>query len=268
MLPAMRVVVALLLAAFIGAASPAPTGTVRLDEMSSPQVRDALLAGTRTIIVPVGGIEQNGPHMALGKHDFRVQALAARIAAELGDALVAPVMSYVPEGNISPPSEHMRHAGTISVPEAAFKAVLAGAARSFRQHGFTHIVLIGDSGNYQPALKALADELNREWRGSAARVFFIAEYYAAAQAPFHALLRAQGLSTAQIGSHAGAADTALLMAVDATHVWPQKMTPDAAGAAGVTGDPTRASAELGKSGLDLIVKRSVAAIRAATAATR
>ncbi|MEO7851484.1 MAG: creatininase family protein [Rubrivivax sp.] len=264
-LPAMRVVAALLLAICAGAAT---AGGVRLEEMSSPEVRDAIRAGTRTIIIPVGGVEQNGPHMALGKHDFRVQALAARIAAELGDALVAPVVSYVPEGNISPPTEHMRYAGTISIPEAAFKGVLAGAARSFRQHGFTHIVLIGDSGNYQPALKAVADELNREWRGGAARVHHIAEYYAAAQAPFHDLLRASGLSDAQIGSHAGAADTSLLMAVDSTHVWPKEMTPGNAKADGVTGDPTRASAELGKSGLDLIVKRSVAAIRAATAATR
>jgi creatinine amidohydrolase/Fe(II)-dependent formamide hydrolase-like protein len=236
--------------------------------MSSPQVRDAIRGGTRTVIIPVGGIEQNGPHMALGKHDVRVGALSARIAGELGDALVAPVVSYVPEGNVSPPSEHMRFAGTISIPEAAFKGVLIGAARSLRQHGFTHIVLIGDSGNYQPALKAVADELNREWRGGAARVHFIAEYYAAAQAPFHQLLRERGLSDAQIGSHAGAADTALLLAVDPSRVWPDRMKPGDAKAAGVTGDPTWASAELGKSGLDLIVRRSVAAIRAATAAPR
>jgi creatinine amidohydrolase/Fe(II)-dependent formamide hydrolase-like protein len=264
----MRVLAALLLAICTGTAWPATANTVRLEELSSPEVRDAIRAGALTIIIPVGGVEQNGPHMALGKHDFRVRALATRIAVELGDALVAPVVSYVPEGNISPPTEHMRHAGTISIPEAAFKGVLAGAARSFRQHGFTHIVLIGDSGNYQPALKAVADELNREWRGGAARVHHIGEYYAAAQAPFHDLLRANGLSDAQIGSHAGAADTALLMALDGARawVWPEKMTSGNAKAAGVTGDPTRASAELGKSGLDLIVKRSVAAIRAATAA--
>ncbi len=268
-LPVLRVVAALLLASCAITSWPAASSAVRLEDLSSPAVREAIRGGTRTIIIPVGGVEQNGPHMALGKHDFRVQALAERIAVELGDALVAPVVSYVPEGNISPPTEHMRYAGTISIPETAFKGVLAGAARSFRQHGFTHIVLIGDSGNYQSMLKAVADELNREWRGGAARVHYIGEYYAAAQAPFNALLREHGLSDAQIGSHAGAADTSLLMAVDGKHVWPDKMTPAGnAQAVGVTGDPTRASAELGKSGLDLIVKRSVAAIHAATAATR
>ena len=264
----MRVVL-ICLTCLLCAAAPLRAAPVFLQEMSSPQVRDAIGAGRRTIIIPVGGVEQNGAHMALGKHDFRVHLLAGRIAAELGNALVAPVVAYVPEGAVSPPTGHMRYAGTISIPEAAFKATLSGAARSFRQHGFTDIVLIGDSGNYQRLLKDVATELNREWKG-AAHAHFIAEYYAAAQAPFHQLLRARGLSDAQIGSHAGAADTALLMAVDASLVWPDKMPTNArdAEASGVTGDPTRASAELGKSGLDLIVQHSVAAIRKATAAPR
>jgi creatinine amidohydrolase/Fe(II)-dependent formamide hydrolase-like protein len=242
----------------------APT-SVYLDELSSAEVREALREGRRTIIIPVGGTEQNGAHMALGKHNFRVQALAGRIATELGNALVAPVVAYVPEGRISPPTEHMRYAGTISVPEAAFKAVLDGAARSLAQHGFTDIVLLGDSGNYQAALKAVAEALNRDWRQGPARAIFIADYYLAAQQPFHQLLRQRGLSDAQIGSHAGAADTALMLAVDGSRVWSAKMSPSAAG---VSGDPSRASAELGQFGTDLIVQHSVAAIRKATASPR
>jgi creatinine amidohydrolase/Fe(II)-dependent formamide hydrolase-like protein len=263
----MRLAIAVLVLLLVGPPLRAAAPQVFIEEMSSPEVRDALNAGRRTVIIPVGGVEQNGAHMALGKHDFRVHALAGRIAGELGNALVAPVVAYVPEGTVSPPSEHMRYAGTISVPESAFKAVLAGAARSFAQHGFTDIVLIGDSGNYQHMLKAVAAELNREWKGRPARAHFIAEYYLAAQAPFQKLLREHGLSDAQIGTHAGAADTALLMAVDASRVWADRMPRSErdASAAGVTGDPTRATADLGKSGLDLIVQHSVAAIRKATA---
>ena len=240
----------------------AAPASVYLQELSSTEVRDWLQQGRRTIIIPVGGVEQNGAHMALGKHDFRVHALAGRIAAELGNALVAPVLAYVPEGRIAPPTEHMRYAGTISVPEAAFKAVLDGAARSLAQQGFADIVILGDSGNYQAALKAVAEALNRDWKGGPARAYFIADYYLAAQAPFHQLLRERGLSDAQIGTHAGAADTALMQALDDTRVWPAKMAPPAAG---VSGDPARASAELGRLGTDLIVRHSVAAIRKATA---
>ena len=249
----------------LGLHAAALPASVYLQELSTTDVRDALRDGRRTIIIPVGGVEQNGPHMALGKHDFRVHALAGRIAAELGNALVAPVVAYVPEGRISPPTEHMRQAGTISVPEAAFKAVIDGAARSFAQHGFTDIVILGDSGNYQGALKAVADALNRDWQRGPARAHFIGDYYLAAQAPFAKLLREHGVSDAQIGTHAGAADTSLMLAVDASRVWPDKAS---AGAEGVSGDPRRASAELGKLGTDLVVQRSVAAIRQATAAPR
>ena len=254
----------LCLALHVSALHAAPA-SVYLQELSSTDVHDWLQQGRRTIIIPVGGVEQNGAHMALGKHDFRAHLLAGRIATELGNALVAPVLAYVPEGRISPPTEHMRYAGTISVPEAAFKAVLDGAARSFAQHGFADIVILGDSGNYQAALKAVADALNRDWKGGAARAHFIADYYQAAQAPFHKLLRERGLSDAQIGSHAGAADTALMLALDGSRVWPARMAPPAAG---VSGDPTRASAELGQLGVELIVQRSVAAIRQATAVPR
>ena len=103
-------------------------------------------AGKTTVIIPVGGTEQSGPHMAIGKHNTRAKALAGKIAVSLGNALVAPVLAYVPEGNIEPPTEHMGFAGTISISEDAFKNVLLGTARSFRKHGFTDIVLVGDHG--------------------------------------------------------------------------------------------------------------------------
>jgi len=256
---------ALLCLGLHAAAPAAAPASVYLQELSSADVRDALRDGRRTVIIPVGGVEQNGPHMALGKHNFRAHLLAGRIASELGNALVAPVVAYVPEGRIHPPTEHMRYAGTISIPDEAFRAVLDGAARSLAQHGFTDIVLIGDSGNYQASLQAVAARLNREWQGRGVRAHFIAAYYDAAQAPFAARLRDKGLSDAQIGTHAGAADTALMLAVDPSRVWPDKA---AARAAGVSGEPGLASAELGRLGTELIVQQSVAAIRKATAAPR
>ena len=83
--------------------------------------------------------------MALGKHNRRVMVLASRIAERLGHTVVAPVIAYVPEGNIDPASQHMRWAGTISISEAAFEASLEGAARSFRQHGFSDVVFLPDT---------------------------------------------------------------------------------------------------------------------------
>src|SRR5713226_7078432 len=72
--------------------------TVYLEELTWTELRALIGSQSTTIIVPVGGTEQNGPHMALGKHNVRVKALSEKIAATLGNALVAPVLAYVPEG--------------------------------------------------------------------------------------------------------------------------------------------------------------------------
>ncbi len=73
------------------------------------------------------------------------------IARRLGKTLVAPVIAYVPEGNIDPPEGHMTSPGTISLPEPVFAAVLEATARSFIATGFKTILFIGDSGGNQAA---------------------------------------------------------------------------------------------------------------------
>ncbi|MBI3714456.1 MAG: creatininase family protein [Betaproteobacteria bacterium] len=246
-------------------AEAAPSQSVYLEELTTAEVREAIRAGKTTIIIPVGATEQNGPHMTLGKHNVRVRVLAGKIAETLGDTLVAPVVAYVPEGAVSPPTGHMKFAGTVSIADAVFSGLLEGAARSFRQHGFTHIVLIGDHGGYQSQLKAVAEKVSREWVKSSARVLYIGEYYRASQQPFVQSLKAKGISDGQIGQHAGAADTSLMLAVDATQVRPERFADAAHGGAsvGVSGDPQPATAALGQAGVDLIVAQTAQAIRRA-----
>jgi creatinine amidohydrolase len=237
--------------------------TVYLEDMTWTEVRDAVAAGRTTIIVPAGGTEQSGPHMALGKHNVRAHVLAGRIATQLGNALVAPVLAYVPEGDVAGTSGHIRFAGTISVTPEAFKGILEGAARSFRRGGFRDIVLIGDHGGYQSELAAIAAKLNREWSATPVRVHFIAEYYKAGTEPFASVLRQRGLTDTQIGSHAGSADTSLMLAVDPRLVRADRMAQAPSAAEGTYGDPRAATAALGQAGVDLIVAASVNAIRRA-----
>ena len=234
--------------------------TVFLEDLTWTEVRDAIRAGKTTIIIPAGGTEQNGPHMALGKHNARVKVLSERIARGLGDALVAPVIAYVPEGAIVPPTGHMRYPGTITTPDDAFQKVLESAARSFRAHGFRHIVLLGDHGSTQAGQKAVAARLNREWAASGVRVHAIDEYYRAAETEVPQLFRGRGYRDAELGRHAGLTDTALTLGTDARLVRMDRLRPGQNGD-GVDGDPTRATAELGRAGADLIVSRTVDAIR-------
>jgi len=238
---------------------------VFLEELTWAEVQAAIRSGSTTILIPIGGTEQNGPHMVLGKHNTRARLLAGKIAAELGNAIVAPVVAYTPEGRIDPPSGHMRYAGTISIPDAPFMAALEAAAASFRQHGFTDIVFLGDSGNYQPQLRAVAERLNRKWSGTRARAHWIEAYYRAAQSTYIDSLRARGLSPTEIGTHAAVADTSLALAVDPALVRSDRLANAAPGEGGVQGDPRRSSAALGQAGVDAIVSQSVAAIRKAVA---
>lgn len=251
------------------AQAPSPSRSLFLEDLTWTEVRDTVHAGRTTIIVPIGGTEQNGPHMALGKHNVRVRFLAGRIAAELGNALVAPVLAYVPEGKESPPTAHMRFPGTITIPDAAFEEILLSAARGFRLHGFKDVVFIGDHGGYQKSLRNAAASLNREWAKTPVRAHAIDEYYAASEAGFAGLLKGKGFGSAEIGTHAGLADTSLALAVDPSLVRADKLGAATRGKAdGVYGDPRRANAELGKAGIELIVARTVEAIRASVAKPR
>jgi len=253
----------LLTALAAGAQTP---DTVLLEELTWTEVRDAIRAGKTTIIIPVGGTEQNGPHMALGKHNVRVRLLAERIARALGQTLVAPVVAYVPEGQIEPPTSHMRFPGTVTVPEGIFEATLSALAKSFRQHGFVHIVMLGEHGGYQRTLQHVQAELNRQWAVTPVRAHAIAAYYQSAQVAFAAELQRRGYTREEIGSHAGLLDTSLSLALAPALVRSEQLHDGSrlTAADGVYGDPHGASAELGRVGVEIIVRETVAAIRQAT----
>ena len=246
----------LLVSAALHAAPP-----TEIESMTSPEVRARIAAGSTTLLVPIGGTEQNGAHMVLGKHNVRARVLARQIADKLGNALVAPVMAYVPEGGIDPPQAHMRFAGTLSIPEPVFEAVLDATVRSACRHGFRDVIFLGDHGGYQRSLQRAADKFSKNGGGSC-RAIALTEYYAAAVQPFNAALAARGFSKTEIGTHAGLADTSLALAVDPALVRADALTRPPS--EGVAGDPRRGSAELGRAGIAHIVDASVAAVRERT----
>ena len=150
--------------------------TVWMEEMTWMDVRDAMAAGKTTVIIPTGGFEPNGPWLALGKHNYVLQANCEAIARKLGNALCAPVIKLVPEGAIEPPSGHMTTRGTLSLREETFRAVLADVVHSLKIHGFKNIILIGDSGGNQRGQRAVADSLTAIWKGDPV-VAHVQEYY-------------------------------------------------------------------------------------------
>lgn len=242
------------------AASAALAAGVETERMTSPEIAAAVAAGKTTLIIPTGGTEQNGAHMVTGKHNFIVRETARRIAEKLGNALVAPVLAYVPEGDIGTHQGHMAYPGTISVPPGVYKDVLAAAAESFAIHGFKLIVFLGDSGPNQAPQQQVAADLSRRWAGDGVRVINADAYYAG-NGGFDWLI-SQGETAASIGEHAGIRDTSELLAV-----LPDGIRQDLAKSAspGISGDPARASPERGEKLLGLKVDAAVTEISAAAA---
>jgi creatinine amidohydrolase/Fe(II)-dependent formamide hydrolase-like protein len=162
----------------IDARRPIPAvDSVFIEELTWMEVRDAIKAGKTTAIVGTGGIEQNGPYVSTGKHNYVLQATTEAIARKLGAALVGPIVKFVPEGDIEPPTDHMRYPGTISLREETYKLLLTDICGSLRQHGFKDIILIGDSGGNQRGMKEVAEALNKRWGGGKTLIHYVSEYY-------------------------------------------------------------------------------------------
>ncbi len=159
------------------APNPLPAAnTVWMEEMTWMDVRDAMKAGKTTVIVATGGIEPNGPWLVLGKHNYVLHANCESIARKMGNALCAPIIKLVPEGDYTTKSSHMASPGTLSMREDTFRAVLEDVARSLKAHGFKQIFFIGDSGGNQDGQRAVSEKLNAEWNANPL-VAHIQQYY-------------------------------------------------------------------------------------------
>lgn len=232
--------------------------TVFLEEMTWQEIREAVARGMTTVLIPTGGTEQNGPHLVLGKHNYIVRYTCGKIAEQLGKTLVAPTVTYVPEGNIEPPEGHMRFPGTLTVTDPLFGGVLESTARALKAHGFRAIAFVGDSGGNQSAQEEVADRLNRSWSGEGVHVINVGNYYFQnGQARF---LMNEGYTAEQIGGHAGIRDTSELMAV-----FPQGVRTDRLAdntntdflQNGSDGDSTKATQSLGFTLLNLKIQSAV-----------
>lgn len=117
---------------FLTSALAAQPASVFIEDLTWPEVRAAIRGGATTAIFYAGSTEQNGPHMALGKHNHIARYVAGRIAQVLGDALVYPVLPYTPTGDAEKRTDHMKYPGTVTVSPETFGAVVRDLAASAR----------------------------------------------------------------------------------------------------------------------------------------
>jgi creatinine amidohydrolase len=272
---ALRLLPCFLLAALALAQKPSPmtpdpnmprpidaADSVFLEDLTWLEIRDALRAGKTTAIVATGGIEQNGPYLVANKHNIILRATTEAIARKLGNALVAPIVAFVPEGDIDPPTGHMKYPSTISLTEDTFQRLLTDIASSLQVHGFRHIILIGDSGGNQPGMKKVASELTAKWKGGNTSIHFIPEYYD--YPGVNKWLATQGVPQTDEGIHDDFAITSQMMVIDPASVrLRQRIAKGKASINGVDLTPAEKSIAWGKKVVNYRAEITVAAIRKA-----
>jgi creatinine amidohydrolase/Fe(II)-dependent formamide hydrolase-like protein len=237
-----------------GISPNSPPDTVFIDELTWEETRDAINAGKTTVVIPTGGTEKNGYQMILGKHNYIVTYAANQIARRLGNTLVAPTIQYVPEGN-----PDRAQPGVISLPSPAYDQLLDAAARSLQVHGFTNILFIGDSGGNQAGMRAVAAALNEEWKDTGTRVYSLNDYYEKGSEHYRAWMEAEfGYDATDVGGHAGISDTSQMLFVHPAGIRKDRIMPwGGPRDSGVSGDPTKATAEIGRMGLEFKINAAL-----------
>jgi creatinine amidohydrolase len=241
---------------------------VALAEHTWPEVEAAIADDTRTAVVAVGSIEQHGPHLPLVMDTLAGDELARRIATELGDALAAPTIRPGCSGH------HMDFPGTITVPAAVLMDQIRAYCRSLDEHGFEHVVLVPTHGGNFAPVNTVAPEVAREID---ANVIALAELDELMER-MNEGLRAAGVDYREPVVHAGATETAIVLAVAEGLVRTDELDVGHEGDIsvsrlfsegfraitenGVLGDPREATAEAGEAILETITAAYVDRIEA------
>ncbi|MCW4019998.1 MAG: creatininase family protein [Candidatus Bathyarchaeota archaeon] len=122
-------------------------------ENTSKEIDDS---GVDTAILPIGAIEQHGPHLPLGTDWIVVQEVAKKVAEKMGDCYLLPAMPY---GNSQ---EHMGFSGTVTLRPSTLANVIRDVVLSLKLHGVKKIIVIsGHGGNW--IIKPTIRELNLEY---------------------------------------------------------------------------------------------------------
>ena len=236
------------------------------DELTWMEIRDLIASGYTQVIVPTGGIEQNGPFLSTGKHNVILEAACPAIAKKLGNTLCAPIIKFVPEGSIEPPSGAMRFPGSISLRAETYRMLLDDIASSLKQTGFKNIIFIGDSGGNQTGMEIVAKKLNQRWSGSGVLAHYIPDYYNPGWGEIERFTEeVLGVTeTSNDGHHDDIWVTAMMMVTDPEQVrYQQRIDAGLASINGVEITPIDKTIELGRKMQEFRAEFTATAIRKA-----
>ena len=233
-----------------------PLKSIRMDELTWPDIKSAMEQGYMTVIVAVGSTEQHGPHLPT-MTDTRIgDELAHRVALKLGHTLQAKT---IPVGCSR---HHLAFPGTISLREETLRLITLDYIDSLARGGFNRIIFIPMHGGNFPIIQQTLKEAQTAHQAieisGVTDVTKLIDCLNAASAEF-------GIKADESGSHAGESETSIMMALEKNLVIKDRFAPGDVGLAsekelkimheqgiqaltknGVLGDPRKASADKGE----------------------
>jgi len=237
--------------------------SVWMEELTWMEIRDAIAGGKTTALILTGGVESNGPHLATGKHNYVLKVMGEAIARRLGNALVAPIVTLEP----GRPDGPRVAPGSVFLSAETYRGVLTDMATSLKSMGFTNVILMGDSGGNQSAMKEVAAALTAKFNAEPARFYFIPEFYD--YSSVQRLIKASGINEQiEIGASNGSdgiheeygIDALMILADPKTVRIDQRIKANRATINGVSLVPIEKTIEMGKKIVELRTRLAVDAI--------
>lgn len=246
---------------------------IRLEEMTWPEVEEAIQDGVDTVVIVAGATEEHGYHLPMGSDTMWGYEFGERVARRLGNAFLAPVIPVGCSDSL------MSFPGTMTVRESTLIDTLVDYCTSLAPHGFNRFVLISShGGDFQP-VQAAAEQLSTEQTDLAVVAALcdmqeiVAVIYVTAQQ--------YGVTAEIAGAHSGEFETSVMLAVrpDLVHMdraragWVGDIRKAPPGFieqdmreisdVGVLGDPRPSTPEMGNAYLEDLVSAVVALARTA-----
>jgi creatinine amidohydrolase len=221
-----------------------------LEEAVWTELEGPLAAGRSTALIPLGSIEQHGPHLPLGSDRWIADALARGLAERRPESVALPALPF------GCASEHMGFPGTLHLAPATLEALLADLLASLATHGFERAFVFSAHGGNVEALSGMRARLASR---VPSLVLGIEQDLEAVARMQRDAVASRGLEAESAGPHAGEFETSLVAALRPGSVRRsalavgRRTAPDEAQAlfypslrarveSGVLGDPRQASA--------------------------
>ncbi|MHA1557416.1 MAG: creatininase family protein [Candidatus Heimdallarchaeota archaeon] len=230
--------------------------TIKIIDMNSPDISEAMDQGFDSIVIAVGAIEQHGPHLPLKTDSLIGEEMVHIVAKKLGEALQGPTI------NVGCSEHHMEFPGTVSIAEGTLKSIISDYTRSFVKHGFKNIIFIPSHGGNFAAVGEAIEKLQEQYPDNNIIGYTDLPKYIEI---IEQISIEAGITVEEAGAHAGENETSIMLALAENLVKTERFEPGYVGkfgekeielvfskgmkaltANGIIGDPAKANWKNGK----------------------